>query len=58
MIFYLKNLKKKIDSRKIQKSNPFIAPFEPGIFIMDLKYGNKLLFNKYAVVKKHLLVVT
>lgn len=41
-----------------QKTHPFLPPFEPGIFITNLSDTHNLLFNKYCVVKNHVLVVT
>ncbi len=41
-----------------QKTHPFLPPFEPGIFITELSETHNLLFNKYCVVKNHVLVVT
>lgn len=41
-----------------QKTHPFLPPFEPGLFISAISENHNLLFNKYCVVKNHVLVVT
>ncbi|EAS03840.3 ATP adenylyltransferase (macronuclear) [Tetrahymena thermophila SB210] len=55
----LKDLDKKpLGSSRGQTSNPFLPPFEDGLFVQELSKTHTLLFNKYAVVKNHMLVVT
>mmetsp|Transcript_13651 Transcript_13651/g.25746 ORF Transcript_13651/g.25746 Transcript_13651/m.25746 type:complete len:300 (+) Transcript_13651:1055-1954(+) len=41
----------------IAKTNPFLYPYEPGIFLTSVGEYN-LLFNKYPVVPQHVLLVT
>lgn len=53
---YMDNLKKKYASAS--SIYPFLPPIEPGIFITNLSTTHRLLFNKFAVVKNHVLVVT
>lgn len=44
--------------RSEQPTDPFMYPFEPGIFICDLGENYRLLFNKYYICKGHTLIVT
>jgi len=44
--------------RSEQPADPFMYPFEPGIFICDLGENYRLLFNKYYISKGHTLIVT
>lgn len=53
----LKNLNKKINS-KPKNNNPFLPPFENGIYITDLKKTHRLIFNKYMITKEHILIVS
>lgn len=50
------------ESQKPQRgaltTNPFLYPFESGILIKNFENNYRLLFNKYPVVSKHLLLVT
>jgi sulfate adenylyltransferase (ADP) / ATP adenylyltransferase len=39
-------------------TNPFLYPFEPGILIKNFGSSYRLLFNKYPIISKHLLLVT
>ena len=39
-------------------TNPFLYPFEPGILIKNIENNYRLLFNKYPIIDKHLLLVT
>lgn len=39
-------------------NDPFLPPFDNGIFITDLGKTHRLIFNKYMVSKYHVLVVT
>ena len=57
------NFMDKLDQKPTLKQNqhkndPFLPPFDEGQFICELGSGHNLLFNKYAVVKYHLLVVS
>jgi ATP adenylyltransferase/5',5'''-P-1,P-4-tetraphosphate phosphorylase II len=52
----LKNLDKKPFGGAT--SNPFLPPFEEGLFIDDLNSSHRLLFNKFPIFKNHLLVVS
>ena len=38
--------------------DPFLPPFEEGLFIAELSETHTLLFNKFQVCKEHVLVVT
>jgi ATP adenylyltransferase len=38
--------------------DPFLPPFEEGLFINELSETHSLLFNKFQVCKEHVLVVT
>ena len=38
--------------------NPFIPPFEKGQLICEMPPNHRLIFNKYNLFEKHLLVVT
>ena len=53
---YMENLNKKYTGQT--KTHPFLPPIEPGIFITDLSPTHRLLFNKFSLVKNHVLVVT
>lgn len=39
-------------------NDPFLPPFDNGIFITDLGKTHRLIFNKYMASKYHVLVVT
>ena len=54
----LENLGKKNSSSSKKSTNPFLPPFEEGLYVCDLGDDHRLLFNKFAVVKMHMLVVT
>ena len=54
---YMENLNKKYSGGP-KPANPFLPPFETGLFITDLSPDYRLLFNKFAVVKRHVLIVT
>lgn len=57
-VVYLKSQESQKPKRGARVTNPFLYPFEPGMLIRN--YGNsyRLLYNKYPVVDKHLLLVT
>ena len=38
--------------------DPFMPPFEPGLFVSDLSTTHRLLFNKFMICKQHSLVVS
>ena len=38
--------------------NPFLPPFEKNVFITDLEPNHRLIFNKYCVVREHVLILT
>lgn len=42
----------------IKVQDPFLPPFEPGLFITELSETHRLIFNKFQVCKDHVLVVT
>lgn len=41
-----------------KRADPFLPPFEEGLFIADLSKTHCLLFNKFCICKEHTLVVT
>ncbi|CAG9333471.1 unnamed protein product [Blepharisma stoltei] len=45
-------------ARNSQKTNPFLYPFEEGIHIRNIGQSYRLLFNKFPVVDKHVLIAT
>lgn len=53
----LKNLEKKI-SAATKTNDPFLPPFDEGIFIMNISKTHSLIFNKFMVAKSHLLIIT
>jgi len=59
-IHLVENLAKKNrlnTASSFQKDNIFLPPFEKGIFICDI--GNhRLIFNKFPLIKKHILVIS
>lgn len=59
-VILIDNLKKKPDlsENTIKKADPFLPPFEDGQFITELSPTHNLLFNKFALVKTHVLVTT
>ena len=38
--------------------DPFMPPFEPGLFITEISSTHNLLFNKFMICKMHSLVTT
>ena len=56
----LRNLDRKNFETTQQKSNkdPFLPPFEEGVFIADLSNTHRLIFNKYMIAENHVLVIT
>lgn len=50
------NLSKK-DAAKFKKEDPFLPPFEEGLFVVDLT-DHRIIVNKYALVKYHVLITT
>lgn len=44
----LQNLENKIKANTT-KDNPFMPPFDPGVFISDLGDTHRLIFNKFPV---------
>jgi ATP adenylyltransferase len=57
-VVQISNLAQKPTTQDPSKHGPFEAPFEDGIFISEIGAGHFLLFNKFAVVPNHLLVVS
>jgi ATP adenylyltransferase/5',5'''-P-1,P-4-tetraphosphate phosphorylase II len=39
-------------------SDPFQQPIDPNLFIQDLSNTHSLIFNKYTIIKHHLLIVS
>lgn len=56
-VMLLQNLEKKITAQT-HKANPFLPPFQTGIFITDLGSTHRLIFNKFMVTREHVLVIT
>ena len=38
--------------------DPFMPPFEDGLFITDLTESHSLVFNKFSVCKEHVICIT
>lgn len=58
-IILIENLQKKPDlNSNINKSDPFLPPFEEGQFISEISSTHNLLFNKFLMVKYHVLITT
>ena len=53
----MKSLEKKIIAGQ-RTNDPFLPPFDSGIFIMTLSKTHNLLFNKYMLARNHLLIIT
>ena len=57
----VENLKKKDQisekNNSFVKDDPFLPPYEKGMFITEIG-EHRLLYNKFPVVKNHVLVVT
>ena len=41
-----------------KKKNPFLPPYEEGQFIDDLTDTHALIFNKYCVCERHVIIIT
>ena len=57
----IKSLAKKptlAGNNKGPMKDPFMPPFEPGLFITELSDTHNLLFNKFCICKEHTLVTT
>lgn len=51
--------KLELKNRKLGKNhNPFLPPFEEGIFLNKLQKTHNLLFNKFPLYENHVLVIT
>jgi len=50
--------KPSLHENSIKKADPFLPPFEEGQFISELSPTHNLLFNKFALVKSHVLITT
>ena len=55
-IIQAENLSKK-DAVKFKKEDPFLPPFEPGLYVCELD-EHRILVNKFSMVKYHVLVTT
>jgi ATP adenylyltransferase len=55
-IIQAENLSKK-EAVKFKKEDPFLPPFEPGLFVCDLT-DHRILVNKFSMVKYHVLITT
>lgn len=53
----LKTLESKMAASK-RTNDPFLPPFDAGIFIMNLSKTHCLIFNKFQVTRDHLLIIT
>ncbi len=38
--------------------DPFVEPFEEGLFIDEITESHRVIFNKFAVTDNHVLVIT
>jgi ATP adenylyltransferase len=47
-----------LPKEEAKQFDPFIPPFEEGLYIDEITSSHRLLFNKYAVSNYHVLVVT
>ena len=55
----LENLKNKPNfQQNLKKADTFLPPFEDGQFICEITNTHNLLFNKFAMVKYHVLITT
>lgn len=54
----VENLGTKVKVSHSSPGNPFRPPFEKGMFITDLPPRHRLLFNKFNILKNHVLIVT
>lgn len=58
-VILIENLSKKPSfDDNIKKADPFLPPFEDGQFIAEISNSHNLLFNKFALVKNHVLLTT
>lgn len=57
-IVFVRNQESQKPKRGSKVTNPFLYPFEAGIHITNFSNKYRLLFNKYPVIDKHLLLVT
>lgn len=48
---------KSVEKKKVS-FDPFMPPFEPGLYIGELSATHRLLFNKFCICKEHGLLVT
>lgn len=55
-IVQAENLTKK-EAIKFKKEDPFLPPFEQGLFVCDMD-EHRILVNKYSMVKYHVLITT
>lgn len=46
------------DASQPKKKNPFLPPYEEGQHIDDLAEHHALIFNKYSVCERHVIVIT
>ena len=58
VLLLAKLAKKPTHAPALKVKDPFMPPFEPGLFISELSETHTLLFNKFQVCNKHVLVVT
>lgn len=57
-IVYIRSQESSKPKKGVRVANPFLYPFEPGILIKNFSDKYRLLFNKYPVIDKHMLLVT
>jgi len=57
ILLFRKNVDKEAETRA-QKKDPFAPPYEPGMVISDRFEDHLLMFNKFFIVRGHVLVVT
>ena len=46
------------EATKKEEFNPFLPPFEDGLYIDDLMENHRLLYNKFSVCDQHVLLIT
>jgi ATP adenylyltransferase len=46
------------ESKPKKEFNPFLPPFEEGLYIADVLDKHRLLYNKFSVCDEHVLVTT
>jgi ATP adenylyltransferase len=55
-VIHASNLNKK-PQKNYEQEDPFLPPFEDGLFVQDFE-AHRLLLNKFSLIKYHVLLVT